>query len=78
MAIMDPDSKFKGQFKDAFLKLKIHHHLSMRGLQIATLVEHFNRFLNPGLPVFNNDRETNQVFPHICIECMPILGTDLS
>jgi hypothetical protein len=60
--ITDPDLKFKGQFKEAFLTLKIHHHLSARGHHDAILVEHFNRFLNVGLRVFNNDRETNHVF----------------
>jgi hypothetical protein len=53
--ITDPDSKFKGQFKEAFATLKIHHHLSTRDHHGAILVERFNRFLNAGLQVFNND-----------------------
>jgi hypothetical protein len=60
--ITDPNSKFKGQFKEAFLSLKIHHHLSARGHHDAILVKRFNWFLKAGLRVFNNDRETNQVF----------------
>jgi hypothetical protein len=82
--ITDPDSKFKGQFKEAFLVLKIHHHLSARGHHDAILVERFNPFLSAGLHVFNNDRETNRVFvegaqtlTYACNSC-PVHGTDLS
>jgi hypothetical protein len=53
--ITGPDSKFKGQFKEAFATLKIHYHLSARGHQDAILVEQFNRFVNAGLQVFNNN-----------------------
>jgi hypothetical protein len=60
--VTDPDSKFKGQFKEEFLTLRIYHHLSARGHHDAILVKRFNRFLNAGLRVFNNDRETNRVF----------------
>jgi hypothetical protein len=83
--ITDPDSKFKGNFKEAFAStLKVNHHLSARGNHNAILVERFNRYLNTGLRVFNNDRETNRV----CVEgahmltyawnSCPVLGTDLS
>jgi hypothetical protein len=84
LSITDPDSKFKGQFKEAFATLKIHHHLSARGHHDAILVERFNRFLNAGLRVFNNDRESNRVFvkgaqtlTNACNSC-PVIGTDLS
>jgi hypothetical protein len=82
--ITDPDSKFKGQFKEAFQTMDIHHHLSARGHHDAILVERFNRFLNAGLRVFNNDRETNRVFVEGAQTLMyawnscPVLGTDLS
>jgi hypothetical protein len=82
--ITNPDSKFKGQFKEAFLVLKIHHHLSARGHHDAILAERFNQFLNAGLRVFNNDRETNRVFlegaqtlTYAWNSC-PVHGTDLS
>jgi hypothetical protein len=82
--ITDRDSKFKGQFKEAFAILKIHHHLSARGHHDAILVERFNRFLNAGLHVFNNDRDSNRVFiegAHTLIDAWnlcPVIGTDLS
>jgi hypothetical protein len=47
--ITNPDSKLKGQFKEAFATLKIHHHLNTRGHHDAILVERFNHFLNTGL-----------------------------
>lgn len=62
LVITDPDSKFKRNFKEAFEILKIQHHLSARGNHNAILVERFNRYLNSGLRVFNNDRETNRIF----------------
>jgi hypothetical protein len=82
--ITNPNSKFKGQFKQAFLVLKIHHNLSARGHHDAILVERFNQFLNAGLRVFNNDRETNRVFVEgaqtliYAWNSCPVHGTDLS
>jgi hypothetical protein len=82
--ITDPDSKFKGNFKEAFATLKIQHHLSARGNRNAILVERFNRYLNAGLRVFKNDRDTNRVFlegaqtlTYAWNSCL-VLGTDLS
>jgi hypothetical protein len=82
--ITDPDSKFKGQFKEAFAILKIHHPLSARGHHDAILAERFNRFLNAVLRVFNNDRESNRMFvggaqtlTYAWNSC-PVRGTDLS
>jgi hypothetical protein len=82
--ITGPDSKFKGQFKEAFATLKIHHHLSARGHHDAILVEQFNCFLNAGLRVFNNARESNRVFVEgaqtltYAWNLCPVIGTDLS
>jgi hypothetical protein len=78
MVITHPDSKFKGEFKEVFKTLKIEHHMSSRG-------NHFNRFLNAGLRVFNkNDRGSNRVFvkgsetlAYAWNSC-PVLGTNLS
>jgi hypothetical protein len=84
MVITDPDSKFKGEFKATFEMLGTQHHLSARGNHNATLVERFNKFLNSGLRVFDDDRGTNRVFlegaetlTHAWNSC-PVLGTDLS
>eukprot|EP00978_Attheya_sp_CCMP212_P028517 scaffold98634_cov62-Attheya_sp.AAC.1 len=62
MIITDPDSKFKGEFKEMTKLLKLKHHLVARGNHNAIFVERFNRFLNSGLRVFNNHRGTNRVF----------------
>jgi hypothetical protein len=84
MVITDPNSKFKGAFKATFALLGIQHHLSARGNHNAILVEGFNKFLNSGLRVFDNDRDTNRVFlegaetlTYAWNSC-PVLGTDLS
>jgi hypothetical protein len=82
--ITNPDSKFKGQFKEAFAILRIHHHLSTRGHHAAILVEQFNRFLNAGFCVFNNDQDSNRVFVEgaqtltYAWNSCPVIGTDLS
>jgi hypothetical protein len=84
MIITDPDSKLKGEFKTAFKTLKIDHHLSSKGNHNAVAVERFNRFLNAGLRVFNNDRDSNRVFVEgsetltYAWNSCPVLGTDLS
>jgi hypothetical protein len=82
--ITDPDSKSKGNFKETFETLKVHHHMSARGNHNVILVERFNRYLNSGLRVFNGDHETNRVFlegsqmlTYAWNSC-PVLGTDLS
>jgi hypothetical protein len=84
MIITDPYSKFKGEFKTTFKTLIIDHHLSSKGNHNAVAVERFNRFLNAGLRVFNNDRYSNRVFvegsetlAYDWNSC-PVLGTDLS
>ena len=85
LVITDPDSKFKGNFKEAFnTTLKIDHHMSARGNHNAILVERFNRYLNSGLRVFAGDRDTNSVFVEgaetltYAWNSCPVLGTDLS
>jgi hypothetical protein len=84
MVITDPDSKFKGEFKEAFKTLKIEHDMSSRGNHNAVAVERFNRFLNAGLRVFNNNRGSNRVFVEgsetlaYAWNSCPVLGTDLS
>jgi hypothetical protein len=84
MVITEPDSKFKVEFKEAFKTLKIEHHMSSRGNHNAIAVERFNRFLNAGLRVFNNDRGLNRVFVEgsetlaYAWNLCPVLETDLS
>eukprot|EP00978_Attheya_sp_CCMP212_P032630 scaffold128342_cov35-Attheya_sp.AAC.1 len=64
--------------------LKLKHHLVARGNHNAIFVERFNRFLNFGLRVFNNDRGTNRVFVEgamtLCYtwNSCPVTTTDLS
>jgi hypothetical protein len=84
LIITDPDSKFKGEFKEMTKLLKLKHHLVARGNHNAIFVERFNRFLNSGLRVFNNDRGTNRVFVEgamtLCYawNSCPVTTTDLS
>jgi hypothetical protein len=84
MIITDPDSKFKGESKATFELFGIQHHLSARGNHNAILVERFNKFLNSGLHVFDNDGGTNRVFLEgaetltYAWDSWPVLGTDLS
>eukprot|EP00978_Attheya_sp_CCMP212_P042462 scaffold259032_cov47-Attheya_sp.AAC.1 len=64
--------------------LKLKHHLVARGNHNAIFVELFNIFLNSGLRVFNNDRDTNRVFVEgamtLCYawNSCPVTTTDLS
>jgi hypothetical protein len=84
MIVTDEDSKFKGEFKKAFKVLDIQHHLCAKGNHNAILVERFNRYLNAGLRVYDNDRGTNRVFVEgaellaYAWNSCPVLGTDLS
>eukprot|EP00978_Attheya_sp_CCMP212_P005354 scaffold11988_cov59-Attheya_sp.AAC.1 len=64
--------------------LRVRHHPVARDHHDAIFVERFNRFLNAGLRVFNNDRGTNRVFIEgaltLCYawNSCPVTGTDLS
>ena len=84
LIITDADSKFKGEFKDMAELLKLKHHTVAKGNHNAIFVERFNRFLNSGLRVFNNDRGTNRVFVEgaltLCYawNSCPVTATDLS
>ena len=62
MIVTDDDSKFKGEFKEACKILKIRHDTAAKSRHETILVERFNRFLNAGLKVISNDRESNRVF----------------
>jgi hypothetical protein len=84
MIVTDPDSKFKGEFKDMCELLKIPHHLSAKGNHNAIIVERFNKFLNSGMRIFTSERGTNRVFLEaaetLCYawNSTPVTGTDLS
>eukprot|EP00978_Attheya_sp_CCMP212_P002696 scaffold5516_cov32-Attheya_sp.AAC.2 len=64
--------------------LRVRHHPVARGHHDAIFVERFNRFLNAGLRVFNNDRGINRVFIEgaltLCYawNSCPVTSTDLS
>jgi hypothetical protein len=84
MVIINQDLTFKGEFKAAFTLLKIKHHISARGNHNAIFVKCFNRYMNAGLRVFNNDRDTNRVFVEgaetltYAWNSCSVIGTDLS
>ena len=84
LIVMDPDSKFKKEFKEMCSLLQITPHISAKGNHNATIVERFNKFLNSGMRVFNSERGSNRVFIK-AVETLyyswnsaPITGTDLS
>ena len=60
--VTDPDSKSKKHFKDMCELMKITHHESAKGNHNAILSERINRFINEGLTIFNDERQTTQVF----------------
>eukprot|EP00957_Ditylum_brightwellii_P173346 13198077-Ditylum_brightwellii.AAC.1 len=84
LVITDPDTKFKGEFKEAMEMLKIKHHMASRGHHNAVLVERFNVFLNSSLTIFNNGRKSNRPFvegAHLSVyawNSAPVVGTDIS
>ena len=64
--------------------MKITHHESAKGNHNAVLSERVNRFINEGLTIFNNERQTNRCFL-VGVKTLlyawntaPRIGTDIS
>ena len=60
--VVDADSKFRSIFEHVMLRLKINLHVASGGNHDAIIVERFNAFLNKGLKIFCNERDTTRVF----------------
>ena len=84
LIVTDPDSKFKKEFSSVCKLLQIPHHLGAKGNHKAIITERFYKFLNSGLRVFINERNTPRVFIEgvetLCYawNSAPVTGTDLS
>ena len=59
--VLDKDSKFFGVFKEAVDLLQINRHLLSGGNHNGMLVERVNRYLNKGLKIMTNERDSVRV-----------------
>jgi hypothetical protein len=82
--VLDKDSKFFGVFKEAVDFLQINCHVLSGGNHNGMLVEHVNRYLNKGLKIMTNKRDSIQVAMEAILLLLyawnsaPIPGTDIS
>ena len=82
--VLDKDSKFFGVFKEAVDLLQINHHILSGGNHNGMLVEHVNRYLNKGLKIMTNERDSVRVAMEAIMlliyawNIAPIPGTDIS
>jgi hypothetical protein len=61
MAVLDKDSKFFGVCREALDLLQIHCHVLSGSNHNPMLVKHINWYLNKGLRVMCNERDSVQV-----------------
>jgi len=59
--VLDKDSKFFGVFKEAVDLLQINRHVLSGGNHNGLLVERVNRYLNKGLKIMTNERDSVRV-----------------
>jgi hypothetical protein len=59
--VLDKDSKFFGVFKEAVDLLQINRHVLSGGNHNGMLVERVNRYLNKGLKIMTNERDSVRV-----------------
>ena len=82
--VLDKDSKFFGEFKEAVDLLQINCHVLSGGNHNPMLVERVNRYLNKGLKIMTNERDSVRVAMEAILLLLyawtsaPIPGTDLS
>ena len=82
--VVDNDSKFFGQCKDALQLLKINMHFLSGANYDPMFVERICRFLNSGLQIMTNERDSVRVAMESILLLLyawnscPIPGTDLS
>jgi hypothetical protein len=82
--VLDKDSKFFGAFKEAVNLLQINRHVLSGGNHNPMLVERVNRYLNKGLKIMTNERDSIRVAMEAILLLLyawnssPIPGTDLS
>ena len=82
--VLDKDSKFFGVCKEAIDFLQINRHVLSGGNHNGMLVERVNRYLNKGLKIMTNERDSVRVAMEAILLLLyawnsaPIPGTDLS
>jgi hypothetical protein len=69
MIVLKKDSKFFGVCRESLDLLKINCHVLSGGNHDPMLVEHINRYLNKGLKIMVNKRDS----PHIALEAILLL-----
>jgi hypothetical protein len=82
--VLDKDSKFFGVFKEAVDLLRINRHVLSGRDHNGMLVERVNRYLNKGLKIMTNERNSVQVAMEAILlllyawNSVPVPGTDIS
>ena len=82
--VLDKDSKFFGEFKEAMDLLQINRHVLSGGNHNPMLVERVNPYLNKGLKIMTNERDSVRMAMEAILFLLyawnspPIPGTDLS
>ena len=83
-SVLDKDSKFFGVCREALDLLKINCHVLSGGNNNPMLVERVNRYLNKGLKIMTNERESVRIALEAILLLLyawnscPIPGTDIS
>ena len=82
--VLDKDSKFFGVFRESLDLLKINHHVLSGDNHDGMLVERLNRYLNKGLCIMSNERDSVRVTLEALLllvyawNSCPVPGTDIS
>lgn len=81
--VLDKDSKFFGVFREVVDLLNLNYHVLSSENHDAMLVERLNRFLNKGLKVMTNERDSVRIATEALLlliyawNSAPVIGTDL-
>ncbi len=72
-AILDKDSKFLGVFRECLTLLNINYHVLSGDNNNPMLVERVNRYLNKGLRIMTNERDSilSVMPPFPCTQAYP-------
>ncbi len=82
--VLDKDSNFFGICREALDLLKINCHVLSGGNHNPMLVERINRYLNQGLQIMCNERNSNRIALEAILlliyawNLCPVPGTDIS
>ena len=82
--VLDKDSKFFGVCREALDLMKIDCHVLSGGNHNPMIVERLNRYLNEGLRIMTNERDSNRIALEAILlliyawNSSPVPGTDIS